>query len=246
MQIPGEIYKTFSHELLGIIHPKGDLPDKIKYDPKAAMHIYFEKIIALTEINEIETEIKLILNQLGTTNNFLVKTYSIEELVIGVKQYLIAWSTMKDLMVNLMNVCFDLGIHETDLSYGLVMRNKKVKNSNIPKIVKDHQKSINVQYTDTQRNDAIHRGKLLDDEINEFRAQYNKLISRKFGVLNPEPISDEEFNKEYKKLNSELKSLVELKKQEYSDHFKRTMTLNIELAKELAKITANAILNNRI
>lgn len=246
MQISGEINKAFNDVLFSIINPEGEIPDEIKYDPEKAMHIVFERIIALTEINEIEKEIKIILDRLGTINGLLVKSYSIEELVIGVKHYLIAWSTMKDLMVNLMNICFDLGIHETDLSYGVVMRNKKVKNSNIPKIVKAHQKTINVQYTDKQRNDAIHRGKLLDDEINEFRARYNVLNSRKYGLLNPEPISDEEFNKEQKKLNSELKNLVELKKQAYSEHYKSTITLNIELARELAKVTANAVLNNRI
>lgn len=246
MQIPGEISKAFNDELFGIINPEGELPDEIKYDPKKAMHIVFERIIALTEVNEIEREIKTILDRLGTIDSFLIKSYSIEELVIGVKHYLIAWSTMKDLMVNLMNICFDLGIHETDLSYGVVMRNKKVKDSNIPKIVKAYQKSIDVKYTDKQRNDAIHRGKLLDDEINEFRARYNMLYSRKYGLLIPEPISDEEFKDEHKKLNAELKNLAESKKQEYFEHYESTMVLNLELAKELAKVTANAVLNNRI
>jgi len=245
MQIPGEITKAFNDELFGIINPK-ESGDEIQYDPKKAMHIIFERIFALGEINEIESEIKTMLGRLGTINNFIFKTYSIEELVIGVKHYLIAWSTMKDLMTNMINVCFDLGIHETDLSFGVVMRNKKVKNSNIPNIIREHQSSINVKYTDKQRNDAIHRGKLLDDEINEFRSKYNKLFSRKYGLLNPDPISDEEFESEHKKLNLELKGLVESKKHEYSAHYEKTIALNIEIAKELAKVTANAVLENRI
>lgn len=246
MHIPGEISKAFSDELFGIISPKEGHKDEIKYDPKKAMKIVFERIFALAEINEIVREIKTILERLGTTNNFIVKTYSIEELVIGVKHYLIAWSTMKDLITNLINICFDLGIHETDLSFGVVMRNKKIKDSNVPNIIRVHQSSINVKYTDKQRNDAIHRGKLLDDEINEFRSRYNRLYSRKYSLLNPEPISDDEFKNEHKKLNAELKDLAESKKREYSEHFERTMALNIELAKELAKVTANAVLNNRI
>ncbi len=246
MQLPGKIRKAFNDELFGIINPEGGKDNEIKYDPKKAMHIVFDRIIAITEINEIEKEIETILDRLGTVNTFLIKAYSIEELVIGVKHYLIAWSTLKDLMINLINVCFDLGIHETDLSHGIVMRNKKVKNSNIPKIIKSHQKSIDVQYTDKQRNDAIHRGKLLDDEINKFRARYNKLFSRKYGLLNPEPISDDEFKEEQKKLNFELKELAESKKKEYSEHYIKTMELNINIVKELAKVTADEILSNRI
>lgn len=246
MQLPGEISKAFNDELFGIINPKDSPDDEINYDPKKAMQIVFDRIIAISEINGIEKEIETILDRLGTTNTFLIKAYSIEELVIGVKHYLIAWSTLKDIMINLINVCFDLGIHETDLSHGIVMRNKKVKNSNIPDIIKSHQKSIDVQYTDKQRNDAIHRGKLLDDEINEFRSRYNKLFSRKYSLLNPEPISDDEFKEEHKKLNTEIKILSESKKKEYSEHYKKTMELNVDIAKELAKVTANAVLSDRI
>ncbi len=246
MQILGKISKAFNDEHFGIINPKEGLKDEIKYDPTKAIEIVFERMFSLTEINEIEREIEIILDRLGTINSFIVKAYSIEELVIGVKHYLIAWSTMKDIMTNLINICFNLGIHETDISFGVVIRNKKVKNSNIPSIIKAHQGSIDVKYTDKQRNDAIHRGKLLDDEINEFRSNYNKLYSRKYGLLNPEPISDNEFKEEQKRLNAELKDLTELKKQEYSKHYEKTMALNLDITKELAKVTANAVLNNRI
>lgn len=246
MQIPGKISKTFSDELFSIINPKEGLGDEIKYDPKKAMEIVFERLLSLTEINEIEREIETILGRLGTINSFFGKAYSNEELVIGVKHYLIAWSTMKDLMTNLINVCFDLGIHDTDLSFGVVMRNKKINNSNIPNTIREHQHAINVKYTDKQRNDAIHRGKLLDDEINEFRTRQNMLYSSKYGLLNPDPISDEEFKVQQKILNAELKILAESKKQEYSEHYERTMELNLALAKELAVVTANAVLNNRI
>lgn len=246
MQLPGKISKAFNDVLFGIINPEDGHDNEINYDPKKAMKIVFERIFAISEINEIEKEIETILERLGTLNTFIIKTYSIEELVIGVKHYLIAWSTLKDLMINLINVCFDLGIDEKDLSHGIVMRNKKVKNSNIPAIIKSHQRSIDVQYTDKQRNDAIHRGKLLDDEINEFRSRYNKLFSRKYSLLNPEPISDDEFKEEQKKLNTELKTLSESKKKEYSEHYNKTMELNIDIVKELAKVTANDVLSNRI
>lgn len=246
MKIPGEISKAFSDELFGIINSNEDDGNGLRYNPEKAIKLILERAVALTELNDLEREIKIILDRLGTTNSFVFKAYSIEELVIGVKHYLIAWSTMKDLVTNLINVCFDLGMHESDLSFGVVMRNKKIKSSNIPEIIRNHQSSIDVKYTDKQRNDAVHRGKLLDDEINEFRSRHNRLYSRKYSLLNPDPISEEEFRNENKKLNEELKELVESKKKEYLEHYKRTMVLNLELARELARVTADAVLNDRI
>ena len=145
----------------------------------------------------------------------IFKSHSIEELVLGVKHYLIAWSTMKDLMANLINTSLDLGIYENDLSFGMILRNEKVKNTNIPSICNQHSKKINVPYTDKQRNNAIHRGKLLDDEINMYRDNYNTLVSKRYGLLNPEQISEDDYNQAMSKLNSELTTLVIDKQKEY-------------------------------
>lgn len=246
MQIPGKISKAFNDELFGIINPGSTPVNEIKYDPEKAMRLVIERMSAIAEVNELEHEINKILDRLGTEGNFIFKTYSIEELVIGVKHYLIAWSTMKDVMTNLINICFDLGMDERDVSFGVVTRNIKVKKSNILDIFKKHGKAINVTYTDKQRNHATHRGKLLDAEINEFRKKHNNLFSRKYSLLNIDPITDEEFKSELGLLNTELSELVKIKKKEYSEHFEKTLELNQELVKELAGVTANEILSNRI
>lgn len=246
MQIPGKISKAFNDELFSIINP-GSVPvEEIKYDPEKAMRIVMQRMLAIAEVNELEHEINRILDKLGTENNFIVKSYSIEELVIGVKHYLISWSTMKDVMTNLINICFDLGIDERDVSFGVVTRNKKVKDSEVIGIFKKHGKTINISHTDKQRNDATHRGKLLDDEINEFRKKHNSLYSKKYSLLNINPITDDEFKKELGALNTELVDLAKLKKKEYSEHFDKTLELNQDLARELARVTANEILSNRI
>jgi hypothetical protein len=246
MQIPGKISKAFSDELFSIINPESMPVEEIKYDPEKAMKIVIQRMLAIAEVNELEHEINKILERLGTENSFIIKSYSIEELFIGVKHYLIAWSTMKDVMINLINICFDLGMDEKDVSFGVVTRNKKVKGSNILDIFKKHEKAINVRHTDKQRNDATHRGKLLDDEINEFRKKHNSLYSRKYSLLNIDPITDEEFKEELGVLNSELVELVKLKRKEYSEHFEKTLELNQDLVRELAGVTANEILGNRI
>lgn len=247
MHIPGTITKAYSDELFGIINGPDDLPQAVKDNPKWGMKFIISNLSVAKEIDDLERETKSILERLGVSkHSFIFKAYSIEELVLGVKHYLVAWSTMKDLMANLINSSFDLGVHEKDLSFGMMLRNEKVKISKIPAICKEHAKEIDVPYTDKQRNDAVHRGRLLDDEINEFRSRYNRAFAERYNLLNPNPISDEEFNEKLKALNAELPALAESKHEEYTKHFKLTMELNKELAVALARISANHLNNVRI
>lgn len=247
MHLPGTISKAYNDELFSIINEPDELPDAMRADPKWGMHFVFKNLKVVSEIDEIEREIKAVLERLGVSVNALIfKSYSIEELVLGVKHYLIAWSTMKDLMANLINTSLDLGIHENDLSFGMILRNENVSRTKIPEIVSQHSKSIDVSYTDKQRNNAIHRGKLLDDEINEYRGRYSSLFAQRYSLIETSPISEEDFNQGLKELNTELTELVNRKKKEYMAHFDRTMLLNKELAIELARLTAQNLDNVRI
>jgi hypothetical protein len=153
---------------------------------------------------------------------------------------------MKDLMASLINTSLDLGIHENDLSFGMILRNQKVAKTDIPAICGRHSKTIDVSYTDKQRNDAIHRGKLLDNEINEFREKHNGLFSKRYSLLTPNSISEDDFKHELSELNTKLNELVQLKRAQYSEHFDRTLELNEELAKELARLSAQKLTNVRI
>lgn len=247
MHLPGTVGKTYSDELFAIINKSSELPEIIKSDPKWGINFIFGNLKVLGEIDELEREIKAVLGKLGVAVNVLFsKAYSIEELVIGIKQYLIAWSTMKDLMAILINTSLDLGIHENDISFGMMLRNQKVTKTDVPTICGRHSNKIDVPYTDKQRNDAIHRGKLLDDEINEFRNRHSHLFSQRYSLLALNPISDDEFKRGLEDLNTELSKLVELKRAQYSKHFELTLDLNKDLAKELARLSAQTLANVRI
>jgi len=247
MHIPGTITKAYSDELFGVINGPDELPQAVKENPKWAMRFIASNLAVTKEIDDVEREIRSILERLGVSGHaFIVKAYSIEELVLGVKHYLVAWSTMKDLMSNLINSSFDLGIHEKDLGFGMILRNEKVKITDIPAICKEHAKKVDVPYTDKQRNDAVHRGRLLDDEINKFRSRYNEVFAERYNLLNPNPISDEELKEKLKALNTELPALAKSKQEEYARHFELTMELNKDLAVALARVSVKHLNNVRI
>jgi hypothetical protein len=124
-------------------------------------------MITSVEINSLQDEIELILSRLGVASKGpFFSVFSIEELTVGLKFYLIAWSTMKDVMAMFINTVLDLGIAEKDVSFGMILRNEKVQKTNIPAICKKHAKPLKISYVDGARNDAVHRGKLMDrDEM---------------------------------------------------------------------------------
>lgn len=240
----GKISNAYTDEIFRLINTEPNLLTSPSLDHGSALKFIFKNLKLCSEIDDVEREINMVLDRLGLSSSGMLKIYSIDELVLGVKHYLIAWSTLKDMMASLINNSLDLGIHENDLSLGMILRNQKVKSTNIPDICSKKSKPINVSYTDKQRNDAIHRGKLLDNEINEFRAKKNDLFGKRYGLLSTDKITEDEFNNELKKINTELAELVTFKKEEYKKHFQNSIDLNVELAIELAKLAVASIKNN--
>ena len=203
-------------------------------------------IIAVIEISELQKEIELIFKAFeDTPMGFLRKTPTIDEIALTVKSYLIIWSTIIDLVARLINAVFDLGIHDSDISFGMVIRNTKVKQTKIPNICRDYQKSLNIDQTNRSRNDAIHRGKLADEEIVALKGKRNKIESMRYSLLATERITDEEYKKEIKLFYSELKVLIENKKTQYREHYDMTVSLISKLANELARIVFSYLSEKR-
>ncbi len=221
---------------------------KFEVDDQEWSFSYLGRIIMrVTEVSNIQDEIKLLLDRLGVqSQGFLVKVLSVEELFIGLKFYLISWSTLKDVMANLINCVLDLGIDEKDLSFGQLLRNQKVKSTKIPDICKKYSKKINIGSTDGARNDAVHRGTLADVEVTNLKKKKNRIQSKRFSLLKLKPISEDEYKKLMNEFNKELSNLVASKREEYKNHFKQTMSLNEEIAIELAKVIMKQFKKERI
>jgi hypothetical protein len=201
----------------------------------------------VAEVNNIQDEIELLLGKLGVNSSgFIFKFLSVEELFIGLKFYLISWSTMKDVMANLINYVFDLGIDEKDLKFGQLLRNRKVKLTKIPGICAKYASIIKIGNTDGARNNAVHRGNLSDIEVTELKNRKTKIQSKRFSSLELNPITEDEYKKQMNEFHKELSQMVTKKKEEYTKHYELTMKLNEELSIELAKLMAKQLNNKRI
>ncbi|MDD3276147.1 MAG: Cthe_2314 family HEPN domain-containing protein [Kiritimatiellales bacterium] len=211
---------------------------------------YFSKaIVCIVEVSELQKEIELILSKISHQKMFmLTKVLPIEELILYLKLYLIAWSTMKDLMAKMISEILDLGIMDTDLSSESLLRNEKVKKTRIPEICSKHNKTLNVSKTNKARNDAVHRGKLSDDEVMACRSKKSAIESKRYSLIEDpsKKISSEEYDRQIKLFYDELKLLVEQKRAEYQTRYEKTIEFYSEIAIELAHIYHKTLKGIRI
>jgi hypothetical protein len=204
-------------------------------------------IIHTAEIDSAEEEIERLLNRLGVESRSpIFSVLSIDELIMGLKFYLINWSTMKDLMATFINSVFDIGIDDKDITFEMILRNKKVKRTKIPEIWKKYKKSLNAYKIGEYRNDVVHRGKLTDPEVSELKRKKNKIRAERFSLLNTERISEDEYKRKMREFDRELSKMIPKKRTEYLDHFKKTISSYEEIAEELARITVIHLDNKRI
>lgn len=100
---------------------------------------------------------------------------TVEDLVLTMKLYYINWSTLLELVAIFMDSVFDIGNDKNNISFGSIIRNHKVQSSNLPTIIKKHKATIDISRSTMIRNEIVHRGRLLDGEIEE-------LVTRKASI----------------------------------------------------------------
>ena len=196
-------------------------------------------LFGVIEIDDQQDEIELLLSKIDhQPAGFLIKILPVEELLMNLKFYYIAWGTLKDLVARFVSIVLDLGIADIDLNFGVLLRNEKVKNTRIPEICSKYSSYLNVGETDKARNEAVHRGKLLDEEVLEIKRKKTTYESQRLSLLKQENecISEEEYKQKKSEFYDELKTLVDRKREEYKKHYETTMELNAEIAIELATV----------
>lgn len=205
---------------------------------KSTSHEYsleiFESFFALHNLHK---EIFSILDEFSGRSAFLVKVITIDLLVLSIKFYVIAWSTMLDLAASLVSKVFNLGISEKDINIDLILRNKHVQKTEVANILKSYTRQSDYNLFRHHRNEIVHRGKIVDDEVVQLQNEQNHLFSKRYSLLNTKQISDEEFQKEYKQLTAKIEVLASAKKTSCKSHYDRMVKMILDLMAPLARKT---------
>ena len=243
--------REISNAFFGTLNDLNDSDDKAYTSVKAghkdwAGRYCMKAVRDATAIDFIVEETVLILDRLGIVSSGLVTIYRLEELIIGMKSYYIAWGTLRDLMAKLISSGFDLELAEQDCSWGLVTRVDKVQRTNIPKIIEKHNGLIKSNVTNRFRNDIAHRGKLTDPDIERLQLAKYSIIDDRFGLLNTTHISEEEFKTRMNELHGEVATVANAKQEELQDHFEKTLSFYSEIGVELGSVAHRLLAHNKI
>jgi hypothetical protein len=209
---------------------------------------YFGNVMKrMIAIDGIQEEIELLLSRMGIAqHNMMIKVVSIEELIVGLKFYFISWATMKELINVAISDALDMGLAEKHVSYSLLMSCAKFKRTDLPSVLQKHSKEINHPNSDQSRNLAAHEGKLSDLDVVDLKKRRDSTTARRYSLLCSNPINDEEYKSEMKVIQSELYSLVSAKKEEYSEHYKKTVDLYLDVGAEIANIVSETLKGVRV
>lgn len=191
---------------------------------------------SLAEIDTVHREICLALKDfaprpVGLFSNVL----TIEQIILALKLYVISWATLLDILAALINKTFDLGFANTDVTYDLILRNKHVQNSELPAMLRKYSGRLDRLNLKHHRNEIVHRGRILDKEIEAAHEDRKALVSSRYSFLNEKRISEEEYKKESEEQTKRLCELAAQKKDFYGGHYRVTLEMVSELLTILAK-----------
>jgi hypothetical protein len=193
----------------------------------------------ITEMDRLYREMHSVLNEFTGRRSFLFTVLTIEHLAMVMKLYVISWHTMLDLVARLVGVTFDLGIADRDVTLRLILNNDHVKSSRIPEILQANEKALLIKDLKKRRNDAVHRGKIPDPDVEAMLKERNTIDSRRYSLLlEPKAISDEEHKNLLSDLQERLGALARAKREMWDKVHAQTIAMTSNVARELAVKTA--------
>jgi hypothetical protein len=208
---------------------------------------YFKEVMtAIVEMDNLHMEICSILDDFTGRPVGFIKVVTIERLIINIKFYVMSWSTLTDTVASLINKVFNLGIAETDVQFGMISRNKHVQESPLPPIFKKYLKAVQIDQFNKHRNEIVHRGRILDKEVLSLKREQDVLFSRKYSLLQPASISDDDYTAQNAALNRKLIDLAAQKQSYYGTHYDHTLEFISEVLIEAARKTLDLYKRNAI
>ncbi len=196
---------------------------------------YFIAILqTLPEIDRVEREMRAVLKEFTGRSSFLGRLLTIEHLAAAMKLYVISWATLLDSLARLVSLVFNLGIADRDIRVRLVLENSHVKSSRVPEIWQQYEKTLLIKGLRGKRNDAVHRGRIPDEDVEQILRERNRIDSHRYSLLETNPISEEEYKRQISLLQEKLGALAKEKQELWEKHHQQTIAMVSAVAGELA------------
>jgi|GEM_PF-5680721 len=155
------------------------------------------------------------------------------------KLYIITWHTLSDVTAGIINEVHDLGIAEKDLNLMMILRNRHIQESSLPKVFKKYKEKIRVDDYAKMRNDIVHRGFLPDDELDDVYGMFNTASLRsspEYLALQVKiPTLPKATSKDITASRESLKDYLQRKVNELSKHLDFTEEMLVEVVELLSE-----------
>ncbi len=193
----------------------------------------------LAQVDSLHKEIGIILKEFESRDvRFFRKDLTVEQLILSVKFYVTSWTTLTDMVAALINKVFDLGFADADVKFDLILRNKHVLNSELPAIFKKYTKSLDIKGMKRHRNEIVHRGSIMDEEIQTLYENQNAIHAKRYSILSilrTDRMTEEEYKQESTKQAEMLFELALRKRAMYEAHYKTTLEMVAEVLRSLGR-----------
>jgi len=167
----------------------------------------------------------------------LPRITTFQELSALLKLYIIGWMSLSDMAANLINEVYNLGYAERDVEFNAMLRNRHVRSTSIPELVKKHGTSVRHEYFSKRRNDIVHRGKLRDLELTHLGVEWSRaLLAATHGIDRSDLSAMEAASHRAAaacNLRTRMSELVAARSKEYTQHLESTRALLTDLASVL-------------
>ncbi|TAJ98372.1 hypothetical protein EPO44_11710 [bacterium] len=196
----------------------------------------FDIMRSLDKIDSLHKEICMILRDFEPRNvGLLFKALTVEQLILSTKFYVISWTTLADMVAALISKVFNLGFADADVKFDLILRNKHVLNSELPAIFKKYTKPLDIEGMKRHRNEIVHRGRIVDEEVKTFYENQNILHAKRYSLLNVNKMPEEEYKQESAKQTKMLFELASRKQAMYEAHYRTTLEMVAEVLSSLGR-----------
>lgn len=175
--------------------------------------------------------------------DLLGRARTFQEISLLIKVYVIGWVTLSDVLANIINEVFDLGYGEQDVQLGTILRNRKIRESTLPQVIKRHGKEVRYDRFARLRNDVVHRGKLDDAELADVRGEVLSAVVMKTMRIDATDAAaiEEATNRAAEEVEAtqKMRDLVRQKQSQFAAHLAGTRAMFLEIAPVLiARIIA--------
>lgn len=176
-----------------------------------------------TKIIHLLDEMAMAIGEMGSYAGTGIYSYSTISLTMRLKQYIITWNTLNEVVLETINISLDLGMDKKHINFDSIMTNSHVKRVGLRSIVSEFDKEMRVSHFKSLRNRIVHEGTLIDNELASLTSQLQSLHQQQGPGIWAKPLPVEDFEARMAELVGSIDLYAKEKARSLRQHLELTV-----------------------